>query len=218
MKKFMFLLSAGLASWLLAGVAQAQFVITPYASIKSNKTIVPDLENPGEEEERIDERQEFGLRASLMLGSFFSLELGVGQSKSKMTEKAARIKDTYDKIDLQQELNVSTDDPNKDVRITETQNVGSASLVFDPSFSVFIARLKVGITAMQRIFTKDEVGMPSERIEDGPTYFPHSGVGLGIEITSGMYFMVEYEFLHYNFPPKAEPFERQLTVSYSIEI
>jgi len=216
MKKLMFLLGASLL--LAAGVAQAQFVITPYASIKSNKTIVPDLENEGQEEERIDERQEFGLRASLGIGSFFSFQLGLGQSKSKITEKAALIKDTYDKIDLQEELNVSTDDPNKDIRITETQNVGSASLVFDPSFSVFVFRFKLGITALQRIFVKDEVGLPTERLEDGPTYLPHSGVGIGIEVTSGMYFMVEYEFLHYNYPPSAEPFERQLTVSYSMEI
>lgn len=216
MKKFMFLLAVKL--FLLSNVASAQFTITPYASIKSNKTIVPDLENPGQEEERIDERQEFGIRAALDLGTLFSFQLGLGQSTSKMTEKAGRVVDTYDKIDLQQELNMSTDDPNKDVRITEVQNVGSASIVFDPSFSVFIFRVKLGITAMQRIFTKEEVDLPTERIEDGPVYLPHSGVGFGIEITPGMYFMAEYELLHYNFPPKGEPFERQLTVSYSIEI
>ncbi|MFW7380686.1 MAG: hypothetical protein ACOH5I_17870 [Oligoflexus sp.] len=219
MKKFMFLLVS--AAFLMAGAAQARssgnLSITPYVSIKNNKTIVPNVDT-GEEEERIDERQEYGIRAALRMGKLFKFQMGLGQSKSIKTEKAARIKDTYDKIDLQQELNISTDDPSKDIKITETQNVGNASIVFDPSFSVFIARVKLGITAMQRIFEKEEEGLPSVRKEDGPNYFPHSGVGLGIKVTPRMFFIAEYEFIHYAYPPKAEPFERQLTVSFGLQI
>jgi hypothetical protein len=198
--------------------AAARISIEPYASIKSTKSVNPAKRGDTLENEEITQRQEYGIRASVGFWRLFKFQVSVGQSKLTETKRADQVKDEYDEIDFQQELNVSTDDPAKDVSITETQNNARASLVFDPSFSVFIARLKLGITARQRIIEKEEAGLPAEKITHGPTYKPHSGFGLGIRINSRMYFMAEYEVYHYKYPPDLEPFERQLTVSYSVAI
>lgn len=126
--------------------------------------------------------------------------------------------DEYNKIDIAKDLDMDTAQPDNLVKLTETQRVGQFSVMLDPSFSIFILRLKLGITAMQRIITKDELGVGTSTITVGPTYNPHSGVGAGIRFSSNMYFMAEYSFYHYNYPSKVEPFERELTVSYNVSI
>ncbi|RZA12750.1 MAG: hypothetical protein EOP10_30880 [Proteobacteria bacterium] len=101
--------------------------------------------------------------------------------------------------------------------LTETQRIGKFSLMIDPSFSIFIMRAKIGVTARQRIIEKAEAGRPDQKIEAPITYKPHSGVGVGIKFGPKMYFMAEYEMYHYA-APKLEPFERELSVSYNVSI
>jgi len=202
----------------LSGQAMAKVEITPYVSIKSNKTTVPSKDDPNLEEQRIDEKQEYGIRGSIKFNSWFGFQLGIGQSTSTSTEKANRIVDTYGKIDLASELNIDTSATDADVRVKETQKLESASLVLDPSFSIFILRIKAGITAMQRDFVKEVKDAADVSITDGPNYLPQSSVGLGIKLTRKIYFLAEYEFLHYAYPTKFEPFERKMTVSMSVDI
>lgn len=204
--------------FLVATPAWARFTFAPYASIKSTKSITPGKKDQSTENEVIKQRQEYGLRASVSFWRLFKTQLSVGQSKLTTTQKVSQVKDEYGEIDLNAELNTDTSDPDKDLKLTETQNVGKFSLILDPSFSIFIARFKLGITARQRIIEKEEVGVAPTKITDGPTYKPHSGVGVGIRFTPRMYFMAEYEVYHYAYPPNIEPFERELSVSYNVSI
>lgn len=201
-----------------ASEAWAGLSFAPYASIKSTKSVTPGKKDQSTENEVIKQRNEYGIRASLSFWRLFKTQLSVGQSKLTTTQKTSQVKDEYGEIDLNTELNMDTSDPDQEVRLTETQNVGKFSLIIDPSFSIFIARFKLGITARQRIITKDGDGIAPEKVVDGPTYKPHSGVGFGIRFTPRMFFMAEYEVYHYMFPPKVQPFERELSVSYNVSI
>ncbi len=203
---------------LSASTAMAGLSFAPYVSIKSTKSVTPGKKDQSTETEVIKQRQEYGIRASLSFWRLFKTQLSVGQSKQTNTQKVSQVKDEYGEIDLNSELNMDTSDPDKELRLTETQNVGKFSLIIDPSFSIFIARFKLGITARQRIIEKSEDGVEPVKITEGPTYKPHSGVGFGIRFTPRMFFMAEYEVYHYMYPPKIEPFERELSVSYNISM
>ncbi len=211
-------IALALALGLPSSAAFAGLSFAPYVSIKSTKSVTPGKKDQSTETEVIKQRQEYGLRASLSFWRLFKTQLSVGQSKLTNTQKVSQVKDEYGEIDMNQELNVDTSDPDKQLRLTETQNVGKFSLILDPSFSIFIARFKLGITARQRIIQKDETDVPSVKLTEPITYKPHSGVGFGVRITPRMFFMAEYEVYHYMFPPKLEPFERELSVSYNISM
>lgn len=203
-------LAVGLIPSAFAGVE-----IAPYVSIKSTKSVTPGKNNS--EKESIKQHQEYGVRASVGFWRLFKTQLSVGQSKSTTTHKTSEAVDEYGEVDFSRDFNMDTSDPENSMKLTETQRVAKFSLILDPSFSIFIARLKVGVTARQRIIEKEETGRTAEKLTEDPTYKPNSGVGLGIRFTPKMYFMAEYELYHYKFP-KAEPFERELSVSYNVSI
>lgn len=203
-------LAVGLMPSAFAGVE-----IAPYVSIKSTKSVTPGKNNS--EDESIKQRQEYGIRGSVSFWRLFKTQLSVGQSKATTTHKTATAVDEYGEIDYSKDFNMDTSNPENSMSLTETQRVAKFSLILDPSFSIFILRLKVGVTARQRIIEKSEAGRPDEKLTEDPTYKPNSGVGVGIRFTPRMYFMAEYEMYHYKFP-KAEPFERELSVSYNISL
>jgi hypothetical protein len=209
-----------LATAIILGSSQAWagVTISPYVSIKSTKSVTPGKKSSGTENETLKQRQEYGLQASVSFWKLFKTQLSVGQSVLTTTSKVSEAKDEYGKIDFAQDLNMDTDQPDNEVKIKETQRVGKFSLLVDPSFSIFILRFKLGITAMQRIIEKDEMGREPTSITVGPKYNPHSGFGAGIRFSPRMYFMAEYNFLHYNYPTEIEPFERELSVSYNVSI
>ncbi len=216
-------LSASLvaASLTVSTPAWAGLSFAPYVSIKSTKSVVPGKKASnaeGTETETIKQRKEAGIRASLSFFRLFKTQLSVGQSKMTTTQTVSTVKDEYGEIDLSNELNMDTSDPDKQIKLTETQNVGKFSLMLDPSFSIFVTRIKLGMTARQRIVEKEELGAENQVIVEGPIYNPHSGIGVGIKFSPRMYIMAEYEFLHYKYPTQLEPFERELSVSYSLSI
>lgn len=207
------------SSFLLVSTgAWAGVTISPYVSIKSTKSVTPGKKDKTTENETIKQKQEYGIQASLSFWRLFKTQLSVGQSKTTTTSKVSEVTDEYGKIDLSKDLNMDTDQPDNEVKLTETQRVGKFSLMLDPSFSIFILRFKVGVTALQRIIEKEEVGVDPSKITVGPTYNPHSGVGAGIRFGPRMYFMAEYNFFHYNYPKNIEPFERELAVSYNVSL
>jgi hypothetical protein len=197
--------------------AQAGVTIAPYVSVKSTKSIKPNAKDKSQENETVAQRKEAGLRASLSMGQLFSLQFSAGQNKLTTTQKTQDAKDEYGDIDYQKDLNLSTDAPDTELKITETQRNGKVSLVFDPSFSIFILRAKAGVTATQRILETEETGKDKMTLTAPPTYKPHSGFGVGIRFSPSMYAMAEYNFLHYKFP-KVQPFEREVAVSFALSI
>ena len=206
-----FLIGAG-------GTSHARVDIAPYFSIKSTKSVTPGNNDKTIDDEKVSQRQEYGVKATVSMWKFLKFQASVGQSDLSKTEKVTDAKDEYDEIDFQQELAIDTSDPNADVTIKEQQRVGKLSLIVDPSFSIFIARFKLGITARQRIIDKSQAGQPDTQVVDGPTYKPHSGFGFGVRMSARMYWMAEYEFYHYKYAPDIEPFERELSVSFSFAI
>ena len=194
----------------------AKISFAPYFSIRSTKSVNPNKKSDTETE-KIRKREEMGIRFSLSFWRLMKFQLGVGQSKQTLTQKTSEVVDEYDEIDFSSDLDMSTDDPDKEVKTVDTQNRAKLSFIFDPSFSIFIARVKIGITAQQRIMKKEETGAEATTVTKGPTFKPHSGLGFGVRLTPTMYFMAEYSAYHYKFPD-VEPFERQLTVSYSLSI
>ena len=210
---FFLLFSVGLALPAYGGVD-----IAPYVSIKSTKSVTPGNSNKTIDDEKVSQRQEYGIKATVTMWKLLKFQASVGESKLKKTEKVTDASDEYDEIDFQSELEIDTSDPTADVSITETQRVGKASFIFDPGFSIFIARLKLGITARQRILDRSQAGLDDVQITEGPTYKPHSGLGFGVRFSPRMYWMAEYEFYHYKYAPDIEPFERELSVSFSVAI
>ena len=195
--------------------ADAGITVAPYVSIKSTKSIKANAKNKDQEDQSEAERREAGLRVGFSLGRLFSLQMSGGQNKLTTTTKTQDAKDEYGKIDYQKDLNMSTDDPLSTAKITETQRNAKASLVFDPSFSILMLRAKIGVTATQRTLETEVTGQEKLTKTFGPTYNPHSGFGAGVRLTPMMYFMAEYNFLHYDFP-KIQPFEREVAVTYGV--
>ncbi len=200
----------------LMPMAYGGIEIAPYLSIKSTKSVTPGKNNS--EKESIRQRQEYGVRASLSFWRLFRTQLSVGQSTTTSTQKTSEAVDEYAEIDYKKDFNMDTSNPENTMKLTETQRVGKFSLMLDPSFSIFILRIKIGVTARQRMVAKEEAGRPAEKLTEVPTYKPHSGVGLGLRLSPAMYFMAEYEMYHYKYAPAIEPFERELSVSYNVSI
>lgn len=203
------------AGGLMAGTAQAGVTVSPYVSIKSTKSVQPGKKDKSTENETIKQRQEYGVRVGVSFWRLFKFDLGVGQSKLTTTEKVSAAKDEYGEIDYERDMNMDTSDQDADFKLTETQNVAKASLILDPSFSIFIMRAKIGVTARQRILESQVADQAPVNQTFDPTYKPHSGLGLGVRIGRSMYFMAEYSAYHYKFP-EIEPFERELSVSYGM--
>ncbi|RZA16056.1 MAG: hypothetical protein EOP10_25260 [Proteobacteria bacterium] len=204
------LISSSLAPSAFAGVEFA-----PYVSIKSTKSVTPGKNNT--EDQSIKQRQEYGIRAGISFWRLFKTQLSLGQSKTTTTHQTNTAVDEYGEVDFNKDFNMDTSDPANTMSLTETQRIGKFSLMIDPSFSIFIMRAKIGVTARQRIIEKAEAGRPDQKIEAPITYKPHSGVGVGIKFGPRMYFMAEYELYHYA-APKLEPFERELSISYNVSI
>lgn len=209
------MLVAGAA--LLASPAQAGVTISPYVSIRSTKTVKPQKKDKTKEDEVIKQRQEGGIRASVTFFRLFSLGLSVGQSKLTTTEKVGTAKDEYGEIDYEKDLNMKTDNPDNEIKITETQRNGRVQVTIDPGFWIFILRAKAGVIATQRILEVEQTGEEKTTQTFGPTYKPTSGFGFGVRFTPRMYAMAEYNMYHYAFP-ETEPFEREVAVTYAVEL
>lgn len=220
MKSLGTLLGFTIAMLALSGLtdhAQARVTIAPYVSIKSTKSVKPQKQDKSKETETVKQRQEYGLRGSISFWRLMSFGLSVGQNQLTTTEKVQYAKDEYGEIDYTKDLNMSTDDPDKEIKVTETQRNAKATLTIDPGFWIFMLRGKVGVTATQRILEAEEVGKDKKTITTGPTYKPHSGFGFGVRLTPRMYFMAEYNMFHYKFP-EIQPFEREVAVTYAVSI
>lgn len=198
------------------GTASAAMSFDPYVTIRSTKSIKPNSDE-GTETAKVKQRQEAGLRFSLSFWKLMKFQFGIGQSVLTQTQTVNEVADEYGEIDFASDLDMSTDNPDQEVKTIDTQNRANLTFSFDPSFSIFILRFKLGVTAQQRIMEKQEAGLENVSVTKGPTYKPISGVGFGVRINPSMYFMAEYSAYHYEFPDP-EPFERQVTVSYSIGI
>ena len=211
------LLIAALFTMAGGSQAMASFYLAPYFTLRSTKSVDPSKTDSSQENQKIQQYKEGGIAAGVAFWRLFRTSLAVGQATSTVTEKHSQVVDEYDQIDFHKDLNMSTDQPDNQIKITDTQNRATFSLEIDPSFWIFILKAKVGVTAQQRIVKTEEALKPSQTVTKGPTYNPVSGVGVGVQLTPSMYFMVEYSAYHYKFP-KVEPFERQLTVDYCVSI
>lgn len=214
MNVFLFRIVLVFGLFVVGHMAEAQITFSPYYSVRSTKSI-----NPGEtsdtEDETVKQKEEKGIRAGLRLGRLFKLTLGVGQSFSEATTKTNTVVDEFDEIDYSQDLNSTT--VGKEKKLKEWDNRARFSFHFDPSFAIFILKLKLGVTAKQRItelLIEDEL---HSRNEPDPTYNPHAGVGFGLRFTRQMFWLAEYSLDFYKFP-ETEPFERELTVSFGFSI
>jgi hypothetical protein len=217
MKHVVFKLTLIVTSLLFAaGSAMGGISIGPYVSVKSTKSVKPGKKK-SEETETIKQRNEAGIKANVSFFRLMKFQLGLGQSKLTTTSKTSAVKDEYDEIDYEKDMNMKTDNPENEIKITETQNVGQASLIIDPSFWIFILRAKAGVTARQRIVETEQEGAEKQTLTEGPTYKPHSGFGAGVRLGRSMYFIAEYNFYHYKFP-EIEPFERELTVNFGVSL
>ncbi len=204
------------AIFFLPSLAQAGITFEPYYSVSSTKTISPDRKS-GTETEAITQREEKGLRAGIKIYRIFNFNLQVGQSFTVGTTKEQTIKDDYDEIDYDVELESDARTPGKEAKMKETQNRGRVELAINPSFSIFILKAKVGVTARQRIVELFEDDVLLTREEPEPTYGPHAGAGFGIKFSRRTFWMAEYNVNFYKFP-ELEPFERELQVSFGIAL
>lgn len=215
--------STCLLSWCLVGFAllgaqpaQGRVQLSPYVSIRSTSSIKPQTNDKSKETATSKQRQEAGLRGAISFWRLFSLQASVGQSKLTTTSKVQDAKDEYGEIDFAEDMSVSGDNPDNDLKVTETQRNARLSLAIDPGFWIFIVRAKAGVTATQRIIDTEETGKDPVNKTFGPTYKPHAGAGLGLRFSPKFYVMAEYNTFHYAFP-KIEPFEREVAMSFAID-
>ena len=215
MENILKILWVGFVSVLYLPAHSASFSLAPYASINSTKSVLSNSD--GSETDKRQQRITYGIRANITFFSIMRFQLGVGQSETKDTFKNQNVTDEFGKIDLKKELNISTDDPDNEVEITETQRKGRVSLILDPSFSIFVLRARVGVQATQRLFKKVATGETEEDFEGPIEFAPTAGGGFGIKFTPKIFMIAEYVFHFYEFP-ELEPFERELAVSLNVSI
>jgi hypothetical protein len=202
---------------MISAQAQAGVTLSPYVSLRSTKAIKPVAGDRSKESSQTQQRQEAGLRGSLKFWRLFGVMASAGQSKVTTTVKTQEAVDEYGEIDYNKDLNVSTDNPDSEVKTTETQRNARLTAFFDPGFWIFIMRARLGVTATQRLLEVEETGKDKVTKVFGPTYKPNTGVGFGIKFTPNFYAMAEYNFFHYKFP-EWEPFERELALSVNISL
>jgi hypothetical protein len=213
-----------LASGFFSTSVLGGITIEPYASVSSTKEIKPDKagsksasSGSATETATTKQRTTYGVRGSIGFFRIMKFQLGVGTNELTTTSKTSRAVDEYGEIDFEKDLSMDTSDPNKDVKITETQNKATATLALDPSFSIFMLRAKAGVVATQRKFSKESEGSPAVKYTSPVKYKPICGAGAGIKLGPKMFFMAEYSLFLYKFPEK-QPFEREVTVSYGLSI
>ena len=200
-----------------SSVAVAGISISPFVTVSSQKTIKPNKINKSQEDETNKQRTTYGLAGSVSFWRLFKFQLSVGQNQLTTTTKTQNAVDEFDEIDYEKDLNMSTNDPESEVKTIEIQRKGRASLLIDPSFSIFVLRAKAGVQATQRLFSLKQEGQEEQKYTSPITYKPVAGVGAGIKFGARMFFMAEYGFFFYKFP-KTEPFEREVTVSYTVSL
>jgi hypothetical protein len=210
--------------FLSPNVVYSKVSIEPFVAISSTKQIKPDRVGKTKsdtttpaatETETIKQRTTYGLKATIGLSRLFKFQLGIGQNELTTTATTKTAVDDYGEIDFAKDLNMDTENPDKEVTIKETQRKGSAALVIDPSFSLFILRAKAGVIATQRLFSKQADGEEAVNFESPITYKPTCGAGAGMKLGRAMYVLAEYNIFLYKFP-ETSPFEREVSVSYGI--
>jgi hypothetical protein len=196
--------------------AFARITFSPYYSVSSTKSISPKRKD-STETEKISQREEKGLSAGVSFFRIVGLSLSVGQNFKTTTTTEQTVTDEYGEIDLNSELDSSTRTPGMQTKIKDTQNKAKFSFYLDPGFWIFVARMKLGVTATQRkvqVFA-DDILVDTQ--DPAPTYKPHAGLGLGVRLSSRIFAIAEYTFFFYKFPEK-EPFEREATISFGFSI
>ncbi|MDD1421225.1 porin family protein [Dolichospermum sp. ST_sed1] len=214
--KLFFLSLITMNSVLFSTSAHARITFEPYYSVSSTKSLKPN-KKASTETEKISQREEKGLRAGISFWRLLGLNLSVGQNFKTTTTQEQEIVDEYGEIDFNKEIDSTTKIPGVETKIKDTQNKAKATFVFDPGFWIFVARMKVGVTATQRItevFIADE---KTQEVRPDPTYKPHAGAGLGVRLSPRMFGMIEYNFFFYKFP-ETEPFEREASISFGFSI
>ncbi len=195
--------------------AAAGFELSPFVSISSTKKIDPA--EAGKEDSTNTQRQTYGLRASLSFFRLLKIQASVGQNKTTTVTKTQTAVDEFEEIDYENDLDMSTDDPDSEVKITETQRLGRLGIVLDPGFWIFIARAQAGVQATQRIVELQENDEAAVTTTEPITYKPYAGAGLGVRFSPRIQAMAEYNIYMYKFP-EYEPFEREVTVSFIVAI
>jgi hypothetical protein len=217
-----FLVLAGLTT-ITSSEAFAKISIEPFASVSSTKQIKPNKAGQSKntpattETEIIKQRTTYGVRGSISFFRIVKFQLGIGQNQLATTSKTSQAVDDYGEIDFKKDLNMDTSTPDKEVKVTETQKKGTAVLVVDPSFSIFVLRGKAGVVATQRELKKEEQDKPAVNYVSPISYKPTVGGGAGVRFGPRSYFIAEYSLFLYKFPEKA-PFEREVTVTYGLSI
>lgn len=201
--------------FLTSNQANAGVTFSPFVGISSKKKI--KSQGDGTEKEEVVQTKTYGVRATLGIYRIVKFELGLGQTKVTTTDTVSTAKDEFGDIDYQQDANVSTENPDAELKTTETRNRGRISLVLDPGFWIFIARAKVGVQVTQRLLTIEEAGKEKVELKPDPTYKPFAAAGLGVRIGRTMQAMAEYSFYFYKYP-ELEPFDREVSISYGISI
>lgn len=210
---YILLVSVGLVS----SSAMARTTFAPYYSLKSTKKIKTNKKDKSQEDTVNKTREEYGLKAGIAMGKLFKTEFSIGQSILTVTEKTRDAVDEFDEINYIEDLNMDTSDPDRDVKTTDELLNVRFGVALDPSFSIFIVRTKLGVQATKRKMIFEQIGS-DPIIEEPPiVYKPYAGAGLGIRFSPKMFFMVEYAGYFYKFPD-LEPFQREVTVSYSVAI
>ena len=188
----------------------------PYFSYRSTKGITSDR-SKGTETETIKNREEKGIRGGIGFFSLLKIQASVGQSFTVTTKKTNQISDEYDEIDFEKELNYDPNSEVKDLKTKETDSRANISVIVDPSFWIFIARAKIGVSARQRVVKVFEGDTQVLKKEPPITYKPVAGAGLGVKFSYNMYAIAEYSVYFYKFP-EPEPFERSVSLSLGFSI
>jgi len=196
--------------------ALARIYVSPFVSTSSTKKISPAKTGSGKETSSTAQRTTYGINAGVSFWKLFSLQLSVGRAQLDQTTKTQDAADDFSQIDLEEDLKMDTSDPDSEVRKVEITDKAGASVMIDPGFWIFIARAKVGVQALRRTvsLTQDDV---TTNTTPPILYKPLAGGGFGIRLSPKMKAMAEYQFFFYNYP-ELKPFEREVSITYSISI
>jgi hypothetical protein len=205
---------------LSSSTAYGRIYFSPFVSVSSNKNIdaskVGQTSSSSSETAVTSQRTTYGLKAGLSFWRIFRFQTSIGRSQLEKTVKTQYAVDDFEQIDFEQDLNMSTSDPDADVTTKEVMDKLRVSVVVDPGFWIFLMRAKMGVQASRRSISLSQNGVTTETLPP-ITYNPIAGAGLGVKLGRTMKAMIEYDFNFYKYP-ELKPLEREVSISYTIAL
>lgn len=198
--------------------AFARVTVGPYASVSSTKGIKPNKMKSGSEE-TTTQRTTYGLRIGVRMSRFFNLGIDGGTNRVDTNKKASAMRDEYNDINFQKDLNV---DPSNGgyYRYQEEQRIAKVQLVISPiNTRILTVKAGAGVRARQRLIKVTDKVDPTKnaKVTDPIRYHATAMGAVEARLLRAFKANIQYNFYFIKFP-KTQPHEQEVSVGFGAEL